>query len=828
MFTSRTITLSIYLVLSCSFISYNCQAQKVTQTINGVVLDAQTQQPIAGVSVELLYFSPLKITKTNTEGKFIIVGIPTGKYKLLFQKKGYEDAVYENLIVGSVENTSIIQSLRFKKKKKNRPTPTNPVVPFPWGTDEKVTSFSQPEDKITATNHLIVSSNENYLAIGNRNDPLRFFSNYAGVQMLSDYSSLFLIRGNAPNTVEWQIEGLPVPSIIHNDRLQGNWKGKGSILSLYGIGASSLEMGALQAISGNSLYSTLNLNLRKTNTQRKLSFQAAYHTGSGLEFCIQGPISREKKGSFVINYSYSAFNPLQYALSEISNLPAITVHPQYIPNLQDASFRLDFPTPTYNQFSLFGLVSISHQYLYGYSPIIRPLHPIAQEDTNEYFRSNYAWGGLRYKKTWGSENENYWKSTLGASYWTINHLRDRLVSRFSTTSVFSQEDWQYSVHLNSIFYQEINPKLLFKGGLLFGHQVYDYYDLYYNTPAIRPVFSRNWTKSRQSLQANAQLQATPIPNLTFHAGLQFRTQLVELSHHYTLLLPKFALDWQIANKHQLRMGYAMQSQTLDMLLLIQQNQTQEWKANLDLAPTMSNNIDLTYLWNFHPTWRTSTQLYYQYQTNIWIDQTAPSISHWYLGSQFDSWQVLQGQHLIAGANQHKLGISFSIEKYFSTDFYGLFTFDFVNIASEVSNQNLRFENPQFGGAISSSLVIGKSFPIGPIRKNELRLEAKINYQQQPNQLAIDTLASSLARHIVYDYTQGFTQKIAPYFRADFRAAFHFRPRSNEEVEHQLSLEVLNITNHQNLAFPFYNRTDQQIEWQTQLPIFVELGYWVKF
>jgi hypothetical protein len=675
-------------------------------------------------------------------------------------------------------------------------------------------------------NQHFVSPYEFYLGIGNRNDPLIFLSNYSGIHNSSDYSSHLTVRGNAPSSLQWRIEDMPVPTAVHQDHLQGKANGTTGILSLYGIDKSSLHIGTLNATYGNSLNGLVDLQLRRTDTQRKLSFTTAFHTSSGLELSIQGPISREKKGSFIMNYSYSAFNPLQYALANIASLSRFTTHPQFIPNLQDASFKLDFPSSVFDQFSLFGLVSVSHQNLYGKSPTNRPLHPLIQKDHNERFRSNYTWGGFRYKRTWGIGNQNYWRTTIAGHYFTVNHLKEKLLSRINTAPIFSQEDWQYGIHLNSVVYQEIGSKWLFRGGALIGHAGYDYYDLYYNSNNTL-VYKQDWNSNRQAMQAHAQFQFMPSDNLHCNVGINMNTQLIDLKFHNLQLLPRFSMNWTVEDDHQFKLGYGMQTQALEIPLLMEQIGT-EWFPNLDVEQPITHVADLVYQWNFQKHWRTTAKAYYQYHVHPLVDQTTPLLSYWQHGSIYDTWQRLQSQNLIYGPNQHTLGTSLSIEKYFDYNYYGFLTFDFVNIATEEPLVPVSFRAPQFGGAIATSLMLGKSILIGPIRKNRLRLEMKINYQQQANALAIDTAATLQADELIYDYDSGFSINLIPYFRVDLRAVFNFRPRHSESIEHQLSIELLNATNSKALAFPFYNRIDQKIQWQSQLPIFIELGYRAKF
>ncbi|CUU07614.1 iron complex outermembrane recepter protein [Candidatus Thermokryptus mobilis] len=68
--------------------SFSQQVRKETGTLTGLVVDAETGQPIFGVNVIIM--NTFLGSATNHEGKFTIKNIPPGKYKLRFSAIGYE------------------------------------------------------------------------------------------------------------------------------------------------------------------------------------------------------------------------------------------------------------------------------------------------------------------------------------------------------------------------------------------------------------------------------------------------------------------------------------------------------------------------------------------------------------------------------------------------------------------------------------------------------------------------------------------------------------------------------------------------------------------
>lgn len=67
---------------------FSQQVRRETGTLTGLVVDAETNQPIFGVNVIIL--NTFLGSATNHEGKFTIKNIPPGKYKLRLSAIGYE------------------------------------------------------------------------------------------------------------------------------------------------------------------------------------------------------------------------------------------------------------------------------------------------------------------------------------------------------------------------------------------------------------------------------------------------------------------------------------------------------------------------------------------------------------------------------------------------------------------------------------------------------------------------------------------------------------------------------------------------------------------
>jgi hypothetical protein len=87
----------ILLLLFCSA-SLWAQAKTGAGSISGEVLDAQTAQPMFGVTAVIRSIS--KSARTDLDGKFTIVGVPDGDFDVEFIMQGMDTQKRKASIVG--------------------------------------------------------------------------------------------------------------------------------------------------------------------------------------------------------------------------------------------------------------------------------------------------------------------------------------------------------------------------------------------------------------------------------------------------------------------------------------------------------------------------------------------------------------------------------------------------------------------------------------------------------------------------------------------------------------------------------------------------------
>jgi hypothetical protein len=101
---------------------------------------------------------------------------------------------------------------------------------------------------------------------------------------------------------------------------------------------------------GNALSGVFDLRMRNgNNEQYEFLGQIGFN---GFEIGAEGPVSREKGSSFLINYRYSTMGVFDALGMDFGTMG--------IPYYQDLSFKLNFPGTPLGHISMFGLGGISY------------------------------------------------------------------------------------------------------------------------------------------------------------------------------------------------------------------------------------------------------------------------------------------------------------------------------------------------------------------------------------------------------------------------------------------------------------------------------------
>jgi len=306
-------------------------SQNVAQTVKGKILDKITHEPIVGANIILLDSQPLVGTISNIDGDFVLDEIPVGRRSFKISMLGYESYLLNEVLVSSgkqvvldiflqEEASQLSEVVIVSKRPKEKPLNTMATLSSTQFTVEESERFA-----------------------GGLNDPARLVSSFAGVATPSISNNGISVRGNSPSGLLWRIEGVEIPSPNHFADLEIAGAGALTALSNHVIGNSDFFTGAFPAEYGNATSGVFDLNLRSGNsTKREYTLQAGI---LGLDFATEGPFTKGKDASYLMNYRYSTLALIGAFIPEDAG----------ILKYQDLSYKIKLPTKRLGTFSLWGL-----------------------------------------------------------------------------------------------------------------------------------------------------------------------------------------------------------------------------------------------------------------------------------------------------------------------------------------------------------------------------------------------------------------------------------------------------------------------------------------
>ena len=228
---------------------------QVTQTVRGKIVDAASQFPLAGATFAFLEDGKVvKGTVTGADGKFRLDGIPTGRRNFKVQYVGYDEKVLNNIVVSSGKEVVLFIELDEGSQNLNEVT-----------VQAKRDGEVQNEMATVSAREFSVDETNRYA--GSRGDPARMASNFAGVQGADDSRNDIIIRGNSPQSVLWQIEGVALPNPNHF-AIPGTNGGPVGIVNFKTLRNSDFYTGAFPAEFGNSTAGVFDIKLRNGNNQQ--------------------------------------------------------------------------------------------------------------------------------------------------------------------------------------------------------------------------------------------------------------------------------------------------------------------------------------------------------------------------------------------------------------------------------------------------------------------------------------------------------------------------------------------------------------------------------
>ncbi len=795
----------------CLFLPLLLHAQ--TQTIRGVVFDQQSESPLIGATVQLItdndgndaMTQPIVIgATTDLDGRFALHNAPVGRQVLRISYLGYEPLTVPNILVTAGKEVQL--DLRMQESF----TSLNEIVIK--GNADK----DKPVNEMATISARQFNTEEVLRYSGGRNDVAKMVANFAGVAANNDARNDIIIRGNSPTGVLWRLEGIPIPNPNHYSTL-GTTGGPVSALNPNMIATSDFLTGAFPAEYGNAMAGVFDIALRTGNKDR---YEVTGQLGafSGMEAMVEGPLNKKNNGSFVVAYRHS--------FVELASAAGLNVGTQATPKYRDLTFNADLGNTKAGKFSLFGIAGQSS--IDFLAAELDTTDLFANPDENAYTTSKFGVLGLKHSLL--LNDRAYLRSLVSVSYSGNTYQSDDLLidenAPFRTNDV---QDDQVTYRISSYYNTKVNNRLTVRTGALAQIFTLDTRaDTRFSTPDFDGDGKPDWWTQRDFdgtfslLEAYGQAQYRLTERLTLNGGLH--GLYFDKTEDFALE-PRAAVNWQLAPKNTLSLGYGMhhQNQPLPVFLFREQRPDgSSVETNSDLGFTRSQHLVLGYDFKPGANWRVKAEAYYQWLNDVPVEATPTSFSMLNSGADFIFPE--KGSLLNTGTGSN-YGLELTLEKFFSQGWYSLVTLSLFDARYKGSDGVQR--NTAFNGRYVANALAGREFALGKTGRRFLTLDTKLTAAGGRPYTPVNLEASRAAgKEVLYD-DQAFSQRLDPYFRWDVKLGFRLNS-AKRKLSQTFFLDFQNVTNHRNIFAMRYNTVREEVGRIDQIGFFPDVLYRVEF
>ncbi|MEL7160712.1 MAG: TonB-dependent receptor, partial [Bacteroidota bacterium] len=772
------------------------------QTIKGQLIDAQSEMPLIGATVELLTVEPVKGATTDVDGYFSLTDVPPGRHNLRLSYLGYEPRQIPNVLVTA--GKEVILDLGLEESINDLETVT-------------VTARTNPGDPLnemaTVSSQTFTAESVNRFA-GGRADVSRMASNLAGVATSDDSRNDIVIRGNSPAGLLWQLEGIPIPNPNHFSTL-GTTGGPVSALNPNMLANSDFATSAFAAEYGNALSGVFDLQLRKGNRDR-YEFMAQLGTFSGLEALAEGPLNN-KGGSFVVSFRNSFVG-----FAEAIGIPIGT---NATPDYRDLTFNLDFGNGKAGKFSLFGIGGTSNIDFLGNETDEDDL--FANPGRNSYADSYFGVLGLRHNLITGENT--YLRTVLSGSVQGNTFREFELLNEEGEDGLLftdvDDETTRYSLktYLNS----KLNNRLTVRTGLqaeAFGlTTLVDDRDGQpdRDEDGVQDLDRlRDFDGTFGLYQAFGQARYRLSEKTTLNAGLH--AQYFSLSEAFALE-PRLGLRVQTTDKLAFTAGYGLHSQTPALpVFFFRDPATGNADANQNLGFQRAHHFVLGGDLAFAPNWRLKTEVYYQSLFDVPVDDFPSSFSILNAGADF---VFPERGNLVNEGTGTNYGFEVTLEHYFSNNWYMLFTGSVFESTYEGSDGIER--NTAFGNQYVLNLLAGREWAFGKDKRHRFTINGKITNSGGRPYSPVDLAASREFQTDIRDESRAFTERYADYFRMDLKFGVQLNS-PGKKFSQSFFIDFQNLTNNENVFQRRFNPVTGEVNTTLQSGFFPDFQYRIQF
>jgi hypothetical protein len=765
---------------------------KFTQKVHGYITDAESKQPLQGVII-LLSSNKQINAFSDSNGYYVLDNVPIGRQSFEFNYVGYEPRTVQEVMVTTGKelelNISMTENLHQLSEVKITATKNRTQALNEFAT-LSARSFSVEETRRYAASI---------------SDPARMVTNFAGVSGNGDLENDIVVRGNTPKGVLWRLEGIEIPNPNHFSYF-GNSGGGVSMLNANTLATSDFYTGAFPPEIGNALSGAFDLYFRNGN---KDEYEHTVQVGLlGTEIATEGPFKKGGQSSYLIDYRYSTLA----LLLDYLNLNGL------IPDYQDLSFKLNFPSKKIGTISVFGIGGANKFYT-------DPKKDSTEwDDTNPNVKllnkSKMGTAGISHQ--YFITPSSYLKTIISGSYELSKGSSDTLnaMDAYNTVPIGSSSFTNTGLRISVLYNNKLSNRNTIRTGIIAQQLGYKLEDNYYDFGQKKWVEILNTDGSTQFYQAYLQ----------WKSRLSNRFSLVTGVHgsYYALngkssIEPRGSLSYSFGiNKLTLAAGLHSKPDHISTYLY-----RDPYYSPTDLTP--NKNLDL--LRAFHLVLgyevplplksRMKIELYYQRLYNIPVEKD--SASGFSMLNAESVYSLIGTKPLVSTGTGQNYGIDLTLEKPLSDNYYILLTTSLYR--STYTNYKGDTYEGHFDRSYQVNLIGGKEFYLNKKGRSILGANGKILYSGGQRESPIDLPMSIASGKAVYVSGQYYTLQDPYYFRMD---ASLYLKLNNKKATHSIEFDIQNVTNRRNFSFTYFDNRSNKIKNVLETGLIPALSYRIEF
>ncbi len=740
------------------FYSWSFAQDGPTGNIQGKIIDADTQSPLAGANI--IVENTIYGAASDLDGNFNIKNIPVGSYVIHVQYIGYKPLLKTDIIVRSSRITQVHAEMQMAALEAEAVTVTAGY--FQESDNQPVSAVSFSNEEIRR-------------APGSAGDVSRILMSLPSVAKVNDQSNQLIVRGGNPVENTFFVDNIEIPNINHFPD-QGTSSGPIGLIHVDFIQDVNFYTGGFSSVYGDKLSAVMDITFREGNRQEfdgQFDFNMA-----GFGGLVESPLG--EKGSWIFSARRSYLD-LIVDMFDVGS----TVSPRY----GDYQGKLVYDLNKSNKLILLGIFGDDHNTPDRKVGLENQMSHYGNQDV--YFRTlgmnwRALWGKFGYSNTsvsWTSQeyDEDFYRTSTGIHEIMNNtHEQTFKIRHVSHLQLNKQHSFEIGFdikHLNS----EFNNRYADSTGV-FGEAV-DAVNIEETISADKTGLFLSWI-----WQLHNKWKMT----------LGTRADYFSHNDNWTIS-PRYTLSYFMTERTSLNASIGLFNQNLPLLLL----------AQMKNGKTISDPKATHYVLGFEhlltPDTRLTVETYYKDYSHFPLDMTQPAIF------PVDEKYIQNFGAMTDHGKAKSYGIEVMVQKKLAKEIYGLVSgawFRSQYLDGTDTWRNRRFDN-RFVFSAEGGYKPG----------NAWEFSLRWIYAGGAPYTPIDEALSAQTRQTIFSDEQVYQSRFSDYHSLNIRVDKRFNFKRTNLI---LYLSAWNAYNQKNIAEYYWNDEEQKVDKIYQwlmLPIF---------